>query len=122
MLLATGSEVSICVEAAALLDQQGVVARVVSMPSWDLFDEQDADYQDSVLGMGSPILSVEAATSFGWAKYADDSVSLEHFGASGPGPEVMAAMGFTAENVANRAVSLIDTIEYDDNYDEEDSP
>ncbi|MDE3204659.1 MAG: transketolase [Acidobacteriota bacterium] len=121
VLIGTGSEVSVCVAAARLLDQQGIAARVVSMPSWDLFDEQDDDYQDAVLGPGAPVLAVEAATSFGWARWADDSVSIDHFGASGPGQEVLDAFGFTPENVAARAAMLLDSIEgYDDDFDEED--
>ena len=123
VLIGTGSEVWVCVEAAKLLDGRGIVARVVSMPSWELFDEQDEDYQDSVLGPGSPILAVEAATSFGWAKWADDSVSIDHFGASGPGAEVLESFGFTAENVAARATALVEEIEgfeYGDDDDEED--
>jgi transketolase len=122
VLIGTGSEVSVCVGAAALLDEQGIVARVVSMPSWELFDEQDDDYQDSVLGPGSPVLAVEAATSFGWSRWADDSVSIDHFGASGPGAEVLESFGFTAANVAARAAALLDSVEgydYDDD-DEED--
>jgi transketolase len=111
VLIGTGSEVSLCVEAARILDEQDVTARVVSMPSWDLFEEQDDDYQDDVLGPGVPVLSVEAATSFGWAKWADDSVSIERFGASGPGAQVLATFGFTAENVVARALSLIDSLE-----------
>jgi transketolase len=124
VLIGTGSEVSLCVEAAKLLDAQGVVARVISMPSWDLFDEQDDDYQDSVLGPGAPVLAVEAATSFGWARWADDCVSIDHFGASGPGPEVLAAFGFTAENVADRAAALLDSVEGFDDFDDdqEDAP
>ena len=121
VLIGTGSEVAVCVAAAGLLDQQGITARVVSMPSWDLFDEQDDDYQDAVLGPGAPVLAVEAATSFGWARWADDSVSIDHFGASGPGQEVLDAFGFTPENVAARAAMLLDSIEgYDDDFDEED--
>jgi transketolase len=120
VLVGTGSEVSVCVGAAALLEDQGIVARVVSMPSWELFDEQDDDYQDSVLGPGAPVLAVEAASSFGWARWADDSVSIDHFGASGPGAEVLAAFGFTPEHVAARAATLLDTIEgYDDFEDDE---
>ncbi len=126
VLIGTGSEVSVCVDAAQILDQQGIVARVVSMPSWDLFDEQDDDYQDSVLGPGSPVLAVEAAASFGWARWADDSVSIDHFGASGPGAQVLAEFGYTPENVAMRAALLLDSIEGydDDDYDddEEDEP
>ena len=71
-----------------------LAVRVVSMPSWDLFEEQDDDYQYSVLGPGSPVLSVEAATSFGWARWADESVALDHFLSLGPGreQEVLAAV------------------------------
>jgi transketolase len=94
---------------------------VVSMPSWDLFEEQDDDYQDSVLGTGAPVLSVEAASSFGWSRWADDSVSIDHFGASGPGDEVLESFGFTPENVAARARILVETLDDfdDDNYDDE---
>jgi transketolase len=121
VLVGTGSEVSLCVTAAALLEEQGVTARVVSMPSWDLFEKQDDDYQDGVLGGGAPVLSVEAGSSFGWARWADDSVSIETFGLSGPGKEVLAAFGFTADNVATRALSLLDALdEYDDEFEEED--
>jgi transketolase len=125
VLVGTGSEVSVCVAAAELLESEGVSARVVSMPSWDLFEEQDEDYQDSVLGDGIPVLSVEAATSFGWSRWADDSVSIESFGLSGPGAEVLAAFGFTPENVAARAISLVESLDvFDDeddmDYEEED--
>jgi transketolase len=87
------------------------------MPSWELFDEQDDDYQDEVLGNGSPVLSVEAAVSFGWSRWADDSVSIEHYGASGPGKEVLESFGFTAENVAARAIGLLDSVMGYDGYD-----
>jgi transketolase len=120
VLIGTGSEVSVCVAAAHLLEERDVVARVISMPSWELFDEQDDDYQDTVLGPGAPVLAVEAATSFGWARFADDSVSIDHFGASGPGAEVLEAFGFTPENVAARAAILLDSIEGFDYDDEED--
>ena len=125
VLIGTGSEVSLCVEAARLLDERGIVARVVSMPSWELFDEQDDDYQDAVLGPGAPVLAVEAASSFGWARWADDSVSIDTFGASGPGAEVLESFGFTADNVAARAATLVDsmdTYDYDEDEDEEDAP
>jgi len=122
VLVGTGSEVSVCVDAAEVLTADGISARVVSMPSWELFDEQDDDYQDRVLGPGSPILSVEAASSFGWARWADDSVAIDHFGESGPGAEVLADLGFSAAAVAERARALLDEldgIEYDDDDDEE---
>jgi transketolase len=121
VLIGTGSEVSVCIEAADVLANDAISARVVSMPCWDLFEAQDDDYQDEVLGPGAPILSVEAATSFGWARWADDSVALDHFGASGPGEQVLAEFGFTAEHVAERARLLIDDLAaFDDIDDEED--
>jgi transketolase len=131
VLIGTGSEVSVCVEAAQILAQEGLDVRVVSMPSWELFDEQDEDYQDDVLGPGAPVLSVEAAASFGWSRWADDSVSIDHFGASAPGAQVLAAFGFTGENVAERARALLlmdqiddaqagdDLYEGDEPYDDE---
>jgi transketolase len=111
--------VSVCVGAAGLLAEDGVTARVVSMPSWDIFEQQDDDYQDLVLGPGAPILSVEAATSFGWARWADDSVAIDHFGASGPGQEVLDEFGFTPENVAERARALIDDLDGFDGFDDD---
>jgi transketolase len=120
VLIGTGSEVSVCVAAAQLLADDGIAARVVSMPSWDLFEATDVDYQDRVLGPGAPILSVEAASSFGWAKWADDSVAIDRFGESGPGAEVLADLGFTAENVAAAATALLDDLDdFDDEEDEE---
>jgi transketolase len=107
VLLGTGSEVWVCAAAAQLLESEGVRARVVSMPSWELFEEQEKSYQRDVLGRGAPVLAVEAAASFGWSRWADASVSLDHFGASGPGEEVLAHFGFTAENVADQARALL---------------
>jgi transketolase len=91
------------------------------MPSWELFDEQDDEYQDGVLGPGSPVLSVEAAASFGWSRWADDSVAIDHFGASAPGDQVLAEFGFTAQNVADRARALLEELDSfaDDEEDEE---
>ncbi len=114
VLIGTGSEVSVCVAAAKLLEADGYATRVVSMPSWDLFEEQGADYQDQVLGSDAPILSVEAATSFGWSRWADDSVAIDHFGASAPGEQVLAELGFTAEHVAERARGLV--LDADDDF------
>ncbi|HLI23997.1 MAG TPA: transketolase [Acidimicrobiales bacterium] len=107
VLVGTGTEVALCVEAASLLGDEGLSVRVVSMPSWDLFDEQDDDYYDTVFGTGAPVLSVEAASSFGWSRFADDHVAIDHFGASAPGTEVLRAFGFTGEHVADRARQLI---------------
>jgi transketolase len=120
VLIGTGSEVQLCVAAAAQLADDGLSARVVSMPSWELFDEQDDDYQDLVLGPGAPILSVEAATAFGWARWADDSVALDRYGLSGPGDQVMAEFGFTADHVADRARALVDDLDSFDLDESED--
>jgi transketolase len=125
VLIGTGSEVWVCVEAAKILAGEGISARVVSMPSWELFEEQEPDYQDQVLGPGAPVLSVEAAASFGWSRWADESLAIDHFGASAPGDEVLAEFGFTPENVAARARQLFDELGYlsddeDDLDDDED--
>ncbi len=121
VLIGTGSEVSVCVAAAEQLAAEGIAARVVSMPSWDLFDEQDDDYQDEVLGAPAPVLSVEAAASFGWSRWADDSVAIDHFGASAPGAQVLEAFGFTADNVADRARALLDDLESFDSAEFDDT-
>ena len=82
-------------------------ARVVSMPSWDLFAAQDDDYQTVVLPPEVPTLAVEAGASLGWDRWADDSVSLDRFGASAPGGIALANLGYTPENVADRARQLL---------------
>ncbi|HVN51450.1 MAG TPA: transketolase C-terminal domain-containing protein, partial [Acidimicrobiales bacterium] len=108
VMVATGSEVWVCVAAAERLADQGVRARVVSLPCWSLFEAQTADYRASVMPVGVPRLSVEAATTFGWARWADDSLGIDRFGTSAPGEEVLERLGFTPENVATRARALID--------------
>jgi transketolase len=113
VLVGTGSEVSLCVAAAELLERDGVRARVVSLPSWELFEQQGKAYQREVLGAGAPVLGVEAASSFGWSRWADATVSIDHFGASGPGAEVLARFGFTPENVAEHARALLRKIDED---------
>jgi transketolase len=85
VLIGTGSEVWVCLGAAAILDGEGVAAAVVSMPSWELFAAQDEAYRRSVLGDGVPRLAVEAGASLGWERWADDVVALDRFGASAPG-------------------------------------
>jgi len=108
VLLATGSEVALCVDAAALLAEAGTRVRVVSLPSWELFAEQDAGYRDEVLPPGVPVLSVEAASTFGWERYADDSLGIDHFGASAPGDVVLREFGFDPVTVAARATALLE--------------
>jgi transketolase len=110
VLIGTGSEVSLCVEAAKLLEADDISTRVVSLPSWDLFEAQGDEYQDLVLGPGAPTLAVEAASSFGWGRWADDSVSIDRFGLSAPGETVLAEFGFTPEHVADRARALLDEL------------
>jgi transketolase len=109
ILVGTGSEVQLCVTAADALrsGDKAVRARVVSLPSWDLFAGQDDAYRTSVLPRSVPTLAVEAASSFGWERYADDSISIDHFGASAPGGEVLAHFGYTTENVVSRARTLL---------------
>jgi transketolase len=106
VLIGTGSEVSRCVDALDLLD--GLSVRVVSMPSWDLFAAQDDDYREQVLPADVPTLAVEAGTTFGWERYADDVIGIDHFGASAPGPVALEKFGFTAEHVAARARALVE--------------
>ena len=107
VLLATGSEVSLCVEAAQRLADAGVAARVVSMPSWDRFERQTREYRSSVLPSGVPVLSVEAGVTYGWARWADDSIGIDRFGASAPGGVVMERLGLDIANVAARATALV---------------
>jgi len=108
ILIGTGSEVGVCVAAAELLARDGVAARVVSMPSWELFEAAGREYQASVLPAPVPRLAVEAAASFGWARFADDVVAIDRFGASAPGERVLAELGYTPENVATRARELLE--------------
>jgi transketolase len=111
ILIATGSEVSVAIAARELLAQQGVEARVVSMPSWELFEAQDAAYRESVLPASvSARVSVEAGVTFGWERYVGSQgamVGIDRFGESGKGPAVMAHLGITAENVARTAMALL---------------
>jgi transketolase len=122
VLVGTGSEVAVCVAARELLETVGVSARVVSMPSWDLFDEQDDDYVEEVLPEDVPVLAVEAGVSFGWDRYADDVVSIDRFGASAPGDVALAELGITPEAVVEAAVELLEDQEQedDDDYDDYD--
>jgi transketolase len=111
ILIGTGSEVKLCVEAAEQLRANGTKVRVVSMPSWELFDAQDAAYQESVLPKAvTKRLAVEAGISMGWCRYVGaegDVISVDRFGASAPGGTVMKEFGYTTENVVNRAKALL---------------
>mgnify|MGYP003365604217 FL=1 len=107
VLAATGSEVSLSVDAAKILAAKGIKARVVSMPDFFAFDKQSEEYKLSVLPDGVPILSVEVLTSFGWGKYAHQSFGLNRFGASGPAPKVFKYFDFVPEGVVSRAEKTI---------------
>jgi transketolase len=110
VLIGTGSEVWPAVEAAKLLAAEGIQARVVSFPSWKIFEEQTAEYKASVLPADVPKLAVEAGSTLGWWKYVGldgDVVGLDRFGASAPGPIVLKELGFGADSVAARARALV---------------
>lgn len=110
-LLATGSEVAIALEARARLQQQGLPTAVVSMPCWELFEEQDAAYQESVLGPGTVRVGCEAAVRLGWDRWLGHRggfVGMTGFGASGPAPELYRHFGITAERIVVLARQLAD--------------
>ena len=107
MLIATGSEVQIAMQAREMLAVEGIAARVVSMPSFELFRGQDAAYRDQVLPPDMTArVAVEAASPFGWAEWTGlrgAIVAVDRFGLSAPAVEVMAAVGITVEAVAAAA-------------------
>jgi transketolase len=107
VLVATGSEVHVAVGAADLLAGEGVAVRVVSMPCWERFEARPESEQDALLPPDVPTVSVEAATSFGWSRWADAHVALDRFGASGPAGELFERFGFTPESVARAARDLL---------------
>jgi transketolase len=106
VLIGTGSEVGVCVEAAEQLESEGIAARVVSMPSWDRFATQPPAQIERVLGSGIPRLSVEAGSTFGWARWADAHVGIDRFGASAPGSQVLERLGVSVDGVIAAARAL----------------
>ena len=111
ILMATGSEVGLAMDARAKLEVEGIGTRVVSMPCWELFERQPAAYRESVLpGSLKARLAIEAGAGLGWKRYvgdAGDSISLDRFGASAPGDVVMRELGYSVENVVRRAKALL---------------
>ena len=107
VLVGTGSEVSLCVQAATQLEQSGITSQVVSMPSWDRFETISKDFKSTIFPRGVPVLSVEAGSTFGWAKYADLSIGIDRFGASAPGNVVMQKLGLNVQHVVDCALELI---------------
>jgi transketolase len=110
IVIASGSEVHLALEAARRLDEQGVHGRVVSMPCWELFEDQPADYRNEVLPPDVKArVSVEAGIELGWSKWVGDegdSISIERFGASAPGGTVLENLGYSVDNVVARVLAL----------------
>jgi transketolase len=107
VLVATGADVGTALGASEVLADKGIAARVVSMPSWELFQAQDAEYRDDVLPSDVPKISVEAASTFGWARWVDASIGIDTFGASGKGDRVLAHFGFAPATIAERVEQAI---------------
>ena len=111
ILVGTGSEVFLCMKAQQELRSYGVNARVVSMPSWELFEAKDETYRERVLPKKiKKRVTVEAASSFGWHRWAGDEgtiIGIDHYGASAPGEEVLRQLGFTAEHITSAALQLV---------------
>ena len=111
ILIGTGSEVSLCVEARLALQAQGVKARVVSMPSWNLFASKSAEYRESVLPKAiRKRVTIEAGATMGWREWAGDEgivIGIDRFGGSAPGERVMQELGFTTEHVTQAALQLM---------------
>jgi transketolase len=113
LIVATGSELWPALEAATALKKDGITARVVSMPSWKLFEEQSEEYKSSIFPDHLPKLAVEAGSPIGWWKYVGrhgDVIGLERFGASAPGKVVLEKLGFSATNIAARGKALLDRV------------
>lgn len=114
ILVASGSEVETIFHAATQLEEKGISTRVVSMPSWALFDEQSEEYKNTVLPKGSKIIAVEAGSTLGWHKYVGSEgrvIGIDTFGASAPAEEVFKLMGITTENVVKQALEMIGSVE-----------
>ena len=111
LLMATGSEVSLCVGAQEELKKQGVAARVISMPSWKLFEDQDEAYRESVIPSGVRArVSVEQAARFGWERYVGidgDRIGMRTFGESAPLQKLVKKFGFTVDNVVAAALEQV---------------
>jgi transketolase len=111
ILIGTGSEVSIAVEAANLLSDEGINARVVSMPSWELFDAQPKDYQNIILPPGVPRLAIEAGVTLAWGRYlntgSDQVLGVDRYGASAPYKTIYEQFGLTADRLAKVSKKLL---------------
>jgi len=114
ILIATGVEVALALEAGRKLAADGTAVRVVSMPCWELFEEQPADYRNEVLPPDVKArLSIEPGVELGWSKWVGDggsSISIEHFGASAAGEKVLAEFGYNLDNIVARASALLERV------------
>lgn len=111
LIVGTGAELWPALDAAAELKKEGITPRVVSMPSWKLFEEQDEAYKSSIFPDNLPKLAVEAGASLGWWKYVGrhgDVIGVDRFGASAPGKKVLEELGFSTANVVRRAKALVE--------------
>jgi transketolase len=126
LLLASGSEVAVALGACELLEAGGVPTRVVSVPCWEMFEEQDQAYRNEVLPRQVRArLAIEAASPFGWARWVGeqgDVLGIDHFGASAPGEVVLEQFGFTAEHAAVRARALLERVRRQEHGPLEDLP
>jgi transketolase len=112
LIVATGAEVWLALKSADALKAAGITARVVSMPSWKIFEEQSAEYKASIFHDHLPKLSIEAGATLGWWKYVGrhgDVVGLDRFGASSPGAIAMEKLGFNVDNVVAKARNLVES-------------
>jgi transketolase len=111
IIIASGSEVSIALEARERLMNENISVRVVSMPSFEIFQKQPQNYKDEVLPPSvTNRIVIEAGSSFGWERYSGSSgiiIAIDHFGASAPGPVLLREFGFTAENVCQKAKEIL---------------
>lgn len=106
VLVATGSEVGLCTQAADLLATTGIKAQVVSMPSWDRYERSDKSQNHVVFPQGVPVISVEAGVTLGWHKYADHTIGIDRFGASAPGAVALKELGISVEAIVDKVKSL----------------
>ena len=110
ILIGTGSEVSLAVSARSALDEQGIAARVVSMPSWELWNSQPESYRKHVLPPEIPKVAIEAGVTMGWRDIVGDTgdvIGLNRFGESGPGQVVYEQLGFNVDHVVQRVRALV---------------
>ncbi len=108
-LVGTGSEVAVCVDAAARLAADGIAARVVSLPCWELFEAAPDDVREAVIRPDLPSLGIEAGATIGWHRWVDDIIGIDRFGASAPGATVMAELGIGPDTVVARAHALLES-------------